>query len=74
MAELIDQINFFHFLKLKPICEKINERWESEIEKNLSQKKMRECYVLLEKINPNDFKKSKLKRKRKIKKCCVWCN
>lgn len=75
MVKLIEQIIFFRFLKLRPVSEENHERWEREIKNDSIRKEMRECYVVLEKINPNDQNKlsQRLKRKKKIKKCCIWC-
>lgn len=75
MSKLIDQITFFHFLNLQPVSEENLERWDREIKNNFMKKELRECYVVLEKINPKDQKKlsQRLKRKKKIKKCCIWC-
>lgn len=71
MSKLIEQIQFFHVLKLQPIFNKELERWEREIEKNLiAINNLKESYVLINKINEPCERILRVRRK---KRCCKMC-
>lgn len=84
MCEIIEQIEFFHVLKLQPVSKKEVKRWEREIENNLiAINNVKECYVAIEPLNIKAAIKliknvsllcsSRLRVIKNKKRCCALC-
>lgn len=75
MSELkIEQIHFFHSLKLQPISKKEIQKWVEIIDCHLiSVNNIKECFVEIDNFVLSTEKIYKLRGKKKKKRCCNLC-